>query len=284
MDIALYDKGGGLFVKWARDAVIKLTEEGSIAGAKVRPYNRFDKIGSIEEVCRMDIVIAHIRLADWETLLEKSPSGSVRIRVSTAGFTSKPRPRRSPQGVIVLHLLQPTGELKTEDWERIIGGLSERARCEALLEEKDLDGLHRYFRPETKEFLPTLAILCQGYLAVHAQQSEDGWQPRAIARALSQMGYTSEVHQRLQANVEAKKSAVTDPEWWVLPKTNSGDLMRRAQKEWDPSDDDRGWEKFRMLLNRIDENNSPLDTARDRKLVATAYCALADRLGGIPCG
>ena len=175
-------------------------------------------------------------------------------------------------------IFRSVGKLSGNEVNGILGYV------EALLKKEEAPKPDLLLPPRSYQLLPALAILCQGYLAVHARQSENDWGPKEIEPALGQMGYTSEVHKRLQANVEAKKSAVTDPEWWVLPETNNGDLMRRAQKEWDPSDDDRGWEKFRMLLNRINENNSPLDTARDRKLVATAYCALADRLGGIPCG
>lgn len=162
--------------------------------------------------------------------------------------------------------------------------LHAEARRRSKLHEALQNVMDRLNREHSGATLASFAILCQGYLAVLATQSEDGWEPKEIVPALSQMGYTSELHKGLQTNIEAKKSAVTDPEWWVLPETNNSDLMGRARNEWDPSDDDWGWEKLCRLLNRINENNKPLDTASDRKLVATAYCALVDRLGGIPCG
>jgi hypothetical protein len=174
-------------------------------------------------------------------------------------------------------IFRSVGKLSSNEVNAILGYV------EDLLIKEEAPKPDLLLPPRSYQLLPALAILCQGYLAVHARQSEDGWGPTEIAPALKQIGYTSEVHKRNQTNLEAKKKAVTDPEWWVLTETNNRDLMRRARQEWGP-DDNPGWEKFCALIHRIDKNNTPLDKAEDQELVATAYCALVERLGGSPCG
>lgn len=123
------------------------------------------------------------------------------------------------------------------------------------------------------EYLPALSILCQGYLALHAE--DDGTQEN-VEPALKQMGWSDDLISD-DVDVRAKKHEVSDPEeeyWQVFNGTESIDQVK---EEWERDSMD-GWGDVESLLNDIEENRN-----LQPETVAAAYCALVKRLGGEPC-
>ena len=135
--------------------------------------------------------------------------------------------------------------------------------------------------PKYLSRLPALAILCQGYLAVHARRVGGGWGPPDIEAALHQMGYTSEVHEVVSSNIDIKRTQVSSPDWWdVSDEYNTVDeLVKQATEEWNRAEHPMGWDSVYPLFEHITQEDGPLNT----QLVASAYCALVERLGGEPC-
>lgn len=69
--------------------------------------------------------------------------------------------------------------------------------------------------------LPALLILCQGYLAAHAERMEDGWGPPSIKSALEYMGLPDFLEGEgddvymLKSILPRKQSEVASPRWWL---------------------------------------------------------------------
>ncbi len=144
---------------------------------------------------------------------------------------------------------------------------------------------------DSLEYLPALAILCQGYLAVHA--NPDTGEPdltvndqayAVCVRALEAMGWGAFVtgegtgKELLSPNLkdpEARQklqNQVCDASWWQV--FDSEDLMKQAGEEWG-GNQSKGWAEVEELLKRIVEpQHIP------PKCVAKAYCAIAERLRG----
>lgn len=150
-------------------------------------------------------------------------------------------------------------------------------------------------RPRVEpEILPALTILCQGYLAVHADPADGAPDPRLttdppayndVAAALARMGWTDMVRRKqpgvwmLRADLESPdarrrlQDEVEQPAWWadILGPT----AAPTAKREWSDGPAD-GWPPVAALLDlvRADRSVPP-------RVVAAAYLRLADRLGPI---
>lgn len=208
------------------------------------------------------------------------------------------------QGGLFLDYTTAGGQWSKDDERRYSGGFQELVQ--AL---EDLDGLRSTdtllneleSRYREFELLSALSILSQGYLAVHARQYRG---EEKMKSALDQMGWSEEL---MSSSMEGRVEKVVKPDWWhVFDDEDS--LLEEAKEEWGEAD---GWSKVKDLIIRItgdtdqedtnetdmellrgeedDEGDTeeaepkPLVEERDRKLVAEAYCALAERLGGEPC-
>lgn len=139
--------------------------------------------------------------------------------------------------------------------------------------------------------LPALAILCLGYLAVHADP--DTGRPEleadeaAIAscdRALKAMGWPDFVAAQdsgktllppelkgAEKRWELQKQ-MCKASWWSI--FHDSDPVKMADREWGP-DKSKGWEEVKALLMVIDK-----DERITPNLVADAYCTIAEKLGG----
>ena len=144
--------------------------------------------------------------------------------------------------------------------------------------------------PANVDHLSALSILCQGYLAVHAEayDEKEGWEPEEISDALEQMKWTEEL---MSSGMTSRVEEVTKPDWWRVFDDEDG-ILDEAKQEW--GDEADGWSTVKDLLIRVMEGRNeeeredtdepePLKTEKDRGLVADAYCKLAERLGGDPC-
>ncbi len=132
--------------------------------------------------------------------------------------------------------------------------------------------------PRSLEFLSALAILCQGYIAVHVKQSE-GADQRQVSEALKIMGWDPGKHIGL---VQEDPATVEDPGWWLdtfgvrsgekIEPDKWDNFVKSVVREWGPGHKDFLQGEFIRSLG----SNQPLTSPR---LVAEAYLAIAKRIG-----
>ena len=222
----------------------------------------------LSELHTHKIAIAHVPDTAWDSLLRKySSTDQVRVRVSTSDFLGLPKPVKNCNGVYIFYLMPPTSDLKAE-WKEILTGLSDREIVRALVRGENPDELRRFFVHEVMEHLSALTILCKGYLAVHAEDTD-------ISSALDLMGWTefrkSERGQNLiQQDLSDKKSVVQCPQWWLdvfEQKTFEDDV----KKEWK---DTTGTEEIPAALSDLLEAIHSGGPVVPSKIVADAYCVL----------
>jgi len=161
------------------------------------------KIGNtLNELTDYDVVIVHTNNNDnWSNFLKQSKQNSVRIRISTAGFSQpKNLERLALNGVYVLHLREKTTQVK-EQWEEILTGITDQLKLDNLVNKPSEKGLGRFFVKTQIVIIPALSILCQGYLAVH--------QGNQIYSEVEKLN--------LIDNIEQKKLKTEESEWWQYP-------------------------------------------------------------------
>ena len=213
--------------------------------------------------------IAHVSCEQWEDLITKySDSNHVRMRVTTDGTPSNKPPTRDKNGVYIFHLVMQTGDLTEEDWKKILSGLSDSKVVRDLVNGGDLNQLKRFFVHEVQEHLSALALLCEGYLAVHAEDTD-------ISSTLDLMGWTEfrklEKGQNLgRQDLSNKKSIVQCSQWWldVFERESFDDAVK---KEWKYK---TRTEEIPTALNGLLEAILEGDTVVPPKMVADAYCVL----------
>ena len=225
--------------------------------------------GDISELVECNIAIGHASEEDWDQLITKySSNGAVRVRVTVGGNPFN-KPPVEENGVYKFHLETQAGTLEVEDWQKILSGLSNPDIVKALVRGENPNGLRRFFVHEVMEYLSALTILCEGYLAVNAEDTDN------ISSALDLMGWTefrkSERGQNLiQQDLSDKKSVVQCPQWWlnVFERESFDDDVK---KEWR---DTTGTEEIPEALNDLLEAIREGDTVVPPKIVADAYCVL----------
>lgn len=132
-------------------------------------------------------------------------------------------------------------------------------------------------------FLTALAILCQGYLAVHAEYKEqdNDWKDQDISIALEQMGWNSVdkslIPRRLGKKEKIEK--VRNPGWWWTLFDRDFEekkgLLTTVKKEWDESSDKEISKELENLVKLIVATRE----VKPPKMVARAYLALVEKLG-----
>ena len=228
--------------------------------------------GDISELVECNIAIAHATAGDWDQLITKySSNGDVRVRVTVDGGSFN-KPPTKENGIYKFHLETQAGTLEAEDWKNILDGLSAEAVVEDLVKGGNQSGLRRFFVHEVMEHLPVLTILCEGYLAVHAEDTDD------ISSALDLMGWTefrkSERGQNLiQQDLRDKKSVVQCPQWW-LDVFEQESFDNAVKKEWKYK---TRTEEIPTALNSLLEAILEGDTVVPPKIVADAYCVLVKK-------
>ena len=121
--------------------------------------------------------------------------------------------------------------------------------------------------------LAALAILAQGFLAVHAELRDDRWGPHEIAEALRAMDWPEFAG---RAGVTRSwrtetREAVRDPAWWAATFGDVSNLADRVLAEWGQDRGDRA--AVEQLARTISKGGRI-----DETMVAKAFLALRQRL------
>jgi hypothetical protein len=132
-------------------------------------------------------------------------------------------------------------------------------------------------------FLTALAILCQGYLAVHAEYKEQDkdWKDQDISLSLEQMSWNSVDKSMIPASLGKKESTekVRNPSWWwtVFERDfeDRKSLLAAVKKEWDESSDKEISKELEDLVKLIVAKKE----VKPPKMVARVYLALVEKLG-----
>ena len=242
----------------------------------IRNVQRYTKqetkvCSELQNLQNCKIAIAHIFKEEWDSLISKySPCCSVRIRVSTAGFPHTPSPAKSNNGVYKFHLVSSTDHLEESGWNEILRGLSDRTTVAALVRGENPNGLRRFFVHEVQEHLAALTILCEGYLALHAETEKDN-----INSALQLMKWAefqeSERGQKvIQSVLNKRMDTVQQPKWW-LRVFEQESFCEDVKKEWKNT---TGEEEIPLALNNLLELIQNNKSVTPSKIVAAAYCVL----------
>jgi hypothetical protein len=145
--------------------------------------------------------------------------------------------------------------------------------------------LLRLLSMEGIEVLPAIAILCQGYLAVHAAYG-DGQGMEEVEMALRSMGWDAHKHAGLVKSQE-KLEAVNDLAWWLDTfEVRQGDelnvsewqkLLERFEGEWGRAPGLKELEKG--LMTTLERLETPC-----METVAKAYNTIVRRFSGAGSG
>lgn len=155
-----------------------------------------------------------------------------------------------------------------------------------------LADFRRLFYKGSNTYLSALAILFQGYLAVHAEyRGEKDWDDAHIQEALEQMGWRKFRTQVGQPSVVeglgSQKEAVRNKEWFLtpfmVPKLSDQDptfnhaaFRIRVLEEWDDGDGGAPPESLERLLADLEKTEPKL--IRSPQFIATAYLEISAQL------
>jgi hypothetical protein len=150
----------------------------------------------------------------------------------------------------------------------------------------------RLFYKGSNTYLSALAILFQGYLAVHAEYSgEKDWDDAHIQEALETMGWNSFRTQAGQFSavegLGSQKEVVRNKEWFLSPfmaanRSEQGYIFNHASfrdrvlGEWNDGDGNASPEFLEKLL--VDLEKIEPELINSPQFIATAYLAINARL------
>jgi len=129
--------------------------------------------------------------------------------------------------------------------------------------------------PPDIKFLPSLAILCQGFLITHFPKSSDDLSI-SINQALDMMGWTKFINSDNGKGIKLQQPEITEESsWWQkILGQDKKQVMEIFQKELEENLSDQ----MAALLDNIFKSN--LLTKENAELVAQVYIQLAERLKG----
>lgn len=174
MNIAIYDKNGGdHFEQKARAAAKKI-----FIGAEV-PELCLDINQAAMELCKHQLIVAHLSETQWNALIEGSlASVQLIVRVSNmgqSGMSSYRSPYQLPNnGPWILHLRDRPVEVLPERWEVMFKVLKDWDRSQPGISK----GVASIFNPHP-EVLFALRLLCEAWVFVHKKRTVDGITIRA---------------------------------------------------------------------------------------------------------
>ena len=119
------------------------------------------------------------------------------------------------------------------------------------------------------KYLPSLSILCQGYLATNSKSVD-----KKVKEALDQMGWNKEIH----PDISNKKLETQKTSWWLEPFDNEpvDAIIAKVKKEWRGGKDGEIPNSVTEFLKRIEQDK--LQYPDSTAIVANAYLAIAARL------
>ncbi len=140
--------------------------------------------------------------------------------------------------------------------------------------------------------LIAISILCQGYLAVHARKENGGWGPKEILPALRQMGWLDFIggpgKSLLPKDLDERKSDVRQARWWLGPfeLVDKDGIIKEKWGKFEESLKKECGKGNAALPNGLTNLLGVLGQGKDVskcEIVADAYCAIVEYLGGAPC-
>ena len=231
---------------------------------------------------------------------------SIVIRCSTVGRSESEYGHSQRGSLCILELRPKFCTVRREDWESIVALVTrERDTPRQIVAGSVPRALRLFFENRTsREYLNALSILCQGYLAVHANPESgepdlpdqySGPTQRDSARsALEKMGWKAKwledkgrdclSGQMLDKNGRLElQGQVRTRSWWANIFTGV-DLKEELVKEWwDKNDPAKGEGEAReglvLVENLADAIVATNGDEIEPKTVADAYAAIADCLG-----
>ena len=223
------------------------------------------------------IAIAHVSDEDWRQLIKKySSSGDVRVRVTTGGnFSDKPWPT-AENGVYTFSLVIRAGDLEAEDWKEVLSGLSVQGNVEALVRGENPNGLRRFFVHEVQEHLSALTFLCEGYLAVHAENTgyNEDIRPALELMKWGEFRESERGQNLIRQHLGEKVSVVQQPQWW-LEVFEQKSFYEDVNKEWKYA---TGVEEIPSALNDLLKAIRSGESDVPPNIVAEAYCVLKKKM------
>ena len=234
--------------------------------------------GVVDEKEKADVVVLHETDVFGSSPYSKQPQYGGKLIATFSGGIPGELSADDIESGRVLRLSFPvprSGHISLDSWKRI-SNLIETTGGRHLWRKHELG-------PTSQENLMALSILCQGYLAAHAEKQDKEWGPPEIKPALKQMGWIelmggeedeSELSRQLK-NLSGQTGVVKDPKWWKVFDEDS--LTNKCKEEWG-SESSSKWSKVDTLVGRIKKGKK-----LEPDTVSKAYCALSERLGGEPC-
>jgi hypothetical protein len=215
---------------------------------------------------RIDFVLYHVHNKEFKQALEEIV-GSIEYSRKLIGFSGGSGKDVSDLNVPIL--ANVTDVVTDLRWGRVPTDFNGNAQELAELLAPTVVGL---------DIASALLILCQGYLAVHAEKcSSQGsaWGPSEITGALVQMGWNDEVHRLCDTNLASKRPLVQNPAWWKGPLEPNGvdEVVARLCQELPALDLDNDTSPVMRFLNRIFAEQEEI---RELAEVAEVYKVLAD--------
>jgi hypothetical protein len=150
----------------------------------------------------------------------------------------------------------------------------------------------RLFYKGSNTYLSALAILFQGYLAVHAEyRGEKDWDDAHIQEALETMGWNRFRTQAGQSSVVeglgSHKEVVRNREWFLSPfmtphrsdqdaRFDHAIFRNRVLEEWNDGDSNAPREFLEKLL--LDLEKTEPELIKSPQFIATAYLEISARL------
>jgi len=150
-----------------------------------------------------------------------------------------------------------TDGINTEEWEYIY----------ELIDGKKF--INHELMNRKLEYLPSLSILCQGYLATNSKSVD-----KKVKEALDQMGWNKEIH----PDISNKKLETQKTSWWLEPFDNEpvDAIIAKVKKEWHGGKDGEIPNSVTEFLKRIEQDK--LQYPDSTAIVANAYLAISARL------
>jgi hypothetical protein len=228
----------------------------------------------IDALSPLDVVVGHFKFQDsWNKLVKSSAKGKIRIRTSTAGRSG--HKHTNENGVFVLQLQLSHNSVSVQEWRIIIEHLLTSGAALKIVNGEIPSDMTKFFGSGTLEVLPALSILCQGYLIVCANQSNEKVVPEYLKRWVSEQW--AEMSKRVGV-IDVQKLGF----WNVFGEKDTDGLVNLAKSEWNGLADNGESEKVWKLLSAVAPNKQAPNeklVATNEKLVADVFEAIERKLG-----
>lgn len=261
--VGIYDKG--------------MSDSAFIQNIKKYAKQDTKTYSELQNLHECEIAIVHIYEKEWDSLIKNSLPGYVRVRATIGGdFSDKPQPTVE-SGVYIFHLAIHAVDLKTE-WREILSGLSDKAILASLVRGENPNELRRFFVHEVQGYLAAIGILCEGYLAVHAEypNSHTDIRPALNLMKWSEFRNSNRDQAFIEQNLTEKINRVQQPKWW-LKVFEQKSFYDDVKKEWETTAETEMPDALSELLKTIFNGKAVMPP----KIVADAYYLLTHTKTGI---